>query len=109
VVGQRTSLTPTPAEEEQLPRIRKRRLCVWALFLCMPVVWLVPSEWQGNVALLWLIAFSVAASLVSFSRCRKCRNFYHRSRGVGLVNVWTHHCLSCGLPLRSRPRGVKSN
>jgi hypothetical protein len=111
VVGHRRSLTPTRAEEEQLARIRKRRLCVWILLLCLPLLWLVPSEWGAHVmALPWLVALSVATSLVSFSRCPQCQKFYHRPHGGGGAPVmWTQHCLSCGLPLRTWPRRVESS
>jgi hypothetical protein len=76
------------AEEEQLARIRKRRLWALALVLCMPLLWLVPSEWGADkMALPWLVAVSVATSLVSFSRCPQCQRFYHRPWSGGFQST----------------------
>lgn len=92
--------------------LKRRRRLLWVLFLgylpgvaalCFLVGWVATSmggSQQGEVmcavvALLWILAFAVAAIRLTFFRCPRCTRIFHST--WWRHNPFAHNCLHCGL------------
>ncbi len=87
-----------------LTKIRRKRWFLWLVFLTyIPAIWLTltwtqSSLFTGAVFGLWLVLAAISGTLVAFTRCPRCGNYYHAK---GLLPVWVRKCLHCGLSIRA--------
>ncbi|MBI5443984.1 MAG: hypothetical protein HY900_22595 [Deltaproteobacteria bacterium] len=95
-------------DEELAPRLaalRKRRWCLWAVFLTyLPAIWLSLKLTGSDSATavvfgVWVALAAVAGGLAAFARCPRCGEYYHIK---GLMPVWVRRCLHCGLSLTGK-------
>lgn len=90
-----------------LARLRKRRWCLWAVFLTyLPAIWLSlrltgSDRATAVVFALWIALAAAAGGFAAFARCPRCGEYYHIK---GLMPVWVRNCLHCGLPLKGEER-----
>ena len=99
-------------EKVGLRQIRKKRLSVLVLFfLYIPavlIVWFITRSESATTmfAIAWMVAFAIAAMVVSFSRCPRCDKYFHLRRlrfpFYMFENIATRRCLNCDLRLVQR-------
>jgi hypothetical protein len=93
--------------EEQLRKIKKRRMVLWFIFFSFPIVTLIFAQVTGSekyttiCAIVWGILFIYSGSAVHLSRCPKCgEQFHSKSKFLfGGHNPFTKKCMNCGLEL----------
>jgi hypothetical protein len=95
-------------EREGLRKIRRLRFWLWTLLLAfIPLVWLVTSFTESRsvmmgILIVWAAAVVHFAARAAFSKCPRCRNYYHATAGTpSFWNLLARRCTHCGLPLRS--------
>ncbi len=95
-------------EREGLRKIRRLRFWLWTLLLAfIPLVWLVTIFTESRsvmmvILIVWAAAVVHFAARAAFSKCPRCRNYYHATAGTpSFWNLLAQRCTHCGLPLRS--------
>ncbi|BEH09455.1 MULTISPECIES: hypothetical protein [Geobacter] len=92
-----------------LRSLRRRRCLLWAVILLyVPEIW-VTLAWthSGRAALItfyvWFLFLWNTVILVAFTRCPRCRNYYHIKFAFPL---YFRHCRHCGLAIDADKRGT---
>lgn len=95
-------------ERDGLRKIRRLRFWTWFFIVSyVPGVWLIRQFTHDRLALapfvlVWMIGVVACASRAAFSRCPRCKNYYHSTHGAASFrNLLARKCGDCGLPLRS--------
>ncbi|MGH7933259.1 MAG: hypothetical protein ACREQN_08815 [Candidatus Binataceae bacterium] len=95
-------------ERDGLRNIRRLRLWSWFFVVgYVPGIWLIRRFTHDQIALtpfvlIWVGGFVACASRAAFSRCPRCNNYFHSTRGTpSFWNLLTRKCTECGLRLRA--------